>query len=124
MPDLTTMHLKCLLDQAETMPWKSSVEVYGVPEGWDEWGLALNTGRFWLSTWSPGPVSEEELDCLELAALAPQLAEEVIRLRGALGYLVGETRLAAENSDDVVVQKRVADAIKTTIDKCKGDQDE
>lgn len=88
MTDLTTAHLQHLLDQAETMPWKSSVEVYGVPEGWDEWGLALNTGRFWLSTWSPGPVSEEELDCLELAALAPQLAQEVIQLREHIEELI------------------------------------
>ena len=52
------------------------------------------------------------------------LAQEVIHLRDALGYLVEETRLAAENSDDAVVQKRVADAIKTTVAKIQGDHDE
>lgn len=57
----------------------------------------------------------------QLAALAPELAQEVIRLRNALGYLMEETRLAAENSDDVVVQKRVADAIKTTVVKIQGE---
>ena len=82
-------------------------------------------GRHRLPLRSPHyPLEDEEYANFDLAAAAPELAQEVINLRDALGYLVEETRLAAENSDDVVVQKRVADAIKTTIAKVQGDQDE
>ena len=125
MTDLTTMHLKCLLEQATPGPWESIYGVAGVPEGWDEYWAILQMGRHRLPLRSPHyPLEDEEYANFDLAATAPELAQEVINLRDALGYLVEETRLAAENSDDAVVQKRVADAIKTTIAKVQGDHDE
>ena len=118
MPDLTTTHLKCLLEQATPGPWESLYGVAGVPEGWDEYWVILQMGRHRLPLRSPHyPLEDEEYANFDLAAAAPELAQEVINLRDALGYLVEETRLAAENSDDAVVQKRVADAIKTTVAK-------
>ena len=125
MPDLTTDHLKNLLSQATPGPWESLYGVAGVPEGWDEYWVILQMGCHRLPLRSPHyPLEDEEYANFDLAALAPELAQEVINLRDALGYLVEETRLAAENSDDVVVQKRVADAIKTTVAKIQGDHDE
>ena len=125
MTDLTTKHLKNLLDQATPGPWDSLYGVAGVPEGWDEYWVILQMGRHRLPLRSPHyPLEDEEYANFDLAAAAPELAQEVINLRDALGYLVEETRLAAENSDDVVVQKRVADAIKTTVAKVQGDHDE
>ena len=61
---------------------------------------------------------------VNLAAAAPQLAEEVIRLRDALGYLIEEVISAAENTKDVKTMKHVAEAIKTTVAKIQGDHDE
>ena len=125
MTDLTTTHLKCLLEQATPGPWESLYGVAGVPEGWDEYWVILQMGRHRLPLRSPHyPLEDEEYANFDLAAAAPELAQEVINLRDALGYLVEETRLAAENSDDAVVQKRVADAIKTTVAKVQGDHDE
>lgn len=120
MTDLTTTHLQRLLDQATPGPWE-----YDPGEQEDE--RCIIDAETWNMCINPTPngagssCSDAELN---LAALAPELAQEVINLRDALGYLVGETRLAAENSDDVVVQKRVADAIKTTVAKVQGDHDE
>ena len=125
MNNLTTDHLKNLLSQATPGPWESLYGVAGVPEGWDEYWVILQMGRHRLPLRSPHyPLEDEEYANFDLAALAPELAQEVIRLRDALGYLVEETRLAAENSDDVVVQKRVADAIKTTVAKIQGETNE
>ena len=125
MNNLTTDHLKNLLSQATPGPWESRYGVAGVPEGWDEYWVILQMGRHRLPLRSPHyPLEDEEYANFDLAAAAPELAQEVIRLRDALGYLVEETRLAAENSDDVVVQKRVGDAIKTTVAKIQGDHDE
>lgn len=125
MNNLLTDHLKHLLSQATPGPWESLYGVAGVPEGWDEYWVILQMGRHRLPLRSPHyPLEDEEYANFDLAAHAPELAQEVINLRGALGYLLEETRLAAENSDDVVVQKRVADAIKTTVAKIQGDHDE
>lgn len=125
MTDFTTMRLKFLLEQATPGPWESRYGVAGVPEGWDEYWVILQMGRHRLPLRSPHyPLEDEEYANFDLAAAAPELAQEVINLRDALGYLVEETRLAAENSDDAVVQKRVADAIKTAIAKVQGDHDE
>lgn len=113
MTDLTTTHLKHLLDQATTGPWEAKdSDCITSEHGEVLWNAdqAVNWNR-----------NDHDVN---LAAAAPELAQEVIRLRDALGYLVEETRLAAENSDDVVVQKRVADAIKTTVAKIQGDHDE
>lgn len=120
MTDLTTTHLKHLLDKATPGPWE-----YDPGQQEDE--RCIIDTETWNMCINPEPngagssCSDHDLN---LAAAAPQLAQEVINLRDALGYLVEETRLAAENSDDVVVQKRVADAIKTTVAKIQGDHDE
>lgn len=120
MNNLLTDHLKHLLSQATLGPWE-----YDPGQQEDE--RCIVDAETWNMCINPTPngagssCSDAEL---YLAALAPELAQEVIKLRDALGYLVEETRLAAENSDDVVVQKRVADAIKTTVAKIQGENDE
>lgn len=113
MPNLTTMHLKCLIEKATPGPWETK----------DSDCITSQNGEVLWNTDQAVDWNRNDQD-VKLAAHAPELAQEVINLRDALGYLVGETRLAAENSDDVVVQKRVADAIKTTVAKIQGDHDE
>ena len=113
MTDLTTTHLKHLLDQATPGPWKAK----------DSDCITSEHGEVLWNADQAVDWSRNDHD-VNLAAAAPQLAQEVINLRDALGDLVEETRLAAENSDDVVVQKRVADAIKTTVAKIQGDHDD
>ncbi|WKS54931.1 hypothetical protein [Corynebacterium accolens] len=89
MSDITTTNLKQLLDEAAPGPWESSASEYGVPEGWDEYWLALHMGYTRLSTMErDDPPPEEAYASLELAALAPELAQEVIRLRGHIEDLV------------------------------------
>lgn len=110
MTDLTTNHLKHLLEQATPGPWEAK----------DSDCITSQNGEVLWNTDQAVDWNRNDQD-VNLAAAAPQLAQEVINLRDALGYLMEETRLAAENSQDVVVQKRVADAIKTTVVKIQGD---
>ena len=117
MTNLTTMHLKCLLEQATPGPWEYEGPQYQEITTLDDAGL--EQAVISLDRYTEKETCNRPAD-MNLAAAAPQLAQEVINLREALGYLVEETRLAAENSDDVVVQKRVADAIKTTVAKIQG----
>lgn len=82
MSDITNANLQHLLDQAAPGLWESSASAYGVPEGWDEYWLALYMGYTGLSTMERDePLPEEAYASLALAALAPELAQEVIRLR-------------------------------------------
>lgn len=120
MTDLTTTHLKCLLEQATPGPWE-----YTPGEAIDERCIG-NPGSMTMciGVEANGAGSSCSDADLSLAAAAPQLAQEVINLRDALGYLMEETRLAAENSEDVIVQKRVVNAIETTIIKILGEHDE
>ena len=122
MNNLTTDHLKNLLSQATPGPWESRYGVAGVPEGWDEYWVILQMGRHRLPLRSPHyPLEDEEYANFDLAAAAPELAQEVINLRDALGYLIEEVISAAENTNDVETTKHITEAIKTTIKKCKGD---
>lgn len=116
MTDLTTTHLKHLLDQATPGPWETR-------DDYTDGNTRPDMSRQLRSS------DGEYLGIMHgqtahLAAASTDLAQEVIRLRDALGYLMEETRLAAENSEDVVVQKRVVNAIETTIIKVLGKHDE
>jgi len=113
MTDLTTTHLQRLLDQATPGPWEAR----------DSDCITSEHGEVLWNADQAVDWNRNDHD-VNLAAHAPQLAEEVIHLRDALGYLMEETRLAAENSEDVVVQKRVVNAIETTIIKVLGKHDE
>jgi hypothetical protein len=113
MTDITTTHLKCLLDQSTPGPWEAR----------DNY---LDDGIRPDDSYQMRDAAGDYLGIMHgqdsyLAALAPELAQEVINLRDALGYLIEETRLAAENSQDVIVQKRVVNALDATINQILGD---
>lgn len=84
MTDLSTMHLKCLLEQATPGPWE-----YDPGEQGDErcivdaetWNMCINP----TSNGEGSSCSDAEL---YLAALAPELAQEVINLRGEIKGLI------------------------------------
>ena len=132
MTDLTTTYLKCLLEQATPGPWKFHEEQEWEHVAGPEYPPMLivvehtvedSDGKYLFGNFND-TVLENRPGNLRLAAAAPQLAQEVISLRDALGYLMEETRLAAENSEDVIVQKRVVNAIETTIIKILGEHNE
>ena len=121
MTDLTTTHLKCLLAQATPGPWEYEGPQFQEITTLDQDGLEQEVIS--LDRYTEKETCNRPAD-MNLAAHASQLAEEVIHLRDAIGYLMEETRLAAENSEDVVVQKRVVNAIETTIIKVLGKHDD
>ena len=80
MSDLTTTHLKHLLDQATQGPWE--VEDTNSDVITDQNG----DGVLWNADQAVGWSRRDEN--VSLAALAPELAQEVIRLRGHIEDLV------------------------------------
>ena len=121
MTDLTTTHLKCLLEQATPGPWEYEGPQFQEITTLDQDGL--EQAVISLDRYTEKETCNRPAD-MHLAAHAPELAEEVIRLRDALGYLIEQVISAAENTNDVETTKHITEAIKTTIKKCKGEHDE
>lgn len=120
MTDLTTMHLKCLLEQATPGPWE-----YDPGDTPDErciidvetWNMCINP--------TPNAAGSSCSDHdLNLAAAAPDLAEEILRMRGELTSLQEEARSAAKIHTPGPTAQRVFDALDTTINQILGDHDE
>ena len=61
---------------------------------------------------------------VNLAAHAPELAGEVLRMRKELTNLQEEARLVAELYATQLTPQRILDALDTTINKILGDHDE
>ncbi|WP_295806199.1 hypothetical protein [uncultured Corynebacterium sp.] len=102
MTDLSTSNLKRLLNEATPGPWRVEVGAAGVPEGWDEHWIALHMGHTSLYdvnrvyVGDREPQQEELYESLTLAALAPELAQEVIRMREELQALREQLKKKAE----------------------------
>lgn len=113
MPDLTTTHLKCLLEQATPGPWKFHEE--------QEWGHVAgpeyppmltvvehtvedSDGKYLFGNFND-TVLENRPGNLRLAAAAPQLAQEVIHLREQVKGLIlaMETKAATGESQSPAV---------------------
>lgn len=122
MTDLTTTHLKCLLEQATPGPWE-----YIPGEAIDERCIG-NPGSMTMciGVEANGAGSSCSDADLTLAAAAPQLAEEVIRLRKELRKIridLHETILCNGGTDIPVLQGITAQANETKkqIDQVLGD---
>ena len=113
MTDLTTTHLKCLLEQSTPGPWEAEGDYY--PDY-----ITSKHGKVLWNTDLAFDWNQEEQD-VYLAALAPQLAEEVIRMRKELTDLQEEARSAAKIHATGPTSQRVFDALDTTINQILGD---
>ena len=85
MPDLTTTHLKCLLEQATPGPWEYEGSQFQEITALDDAELEQPVIR--LDRYTEKDLCNRPAD-MNLAAHAPQLAEEVIRLRGEIKGLI------------------------------------
>ena len=80
MTDLTTMHLKCLLDQATPGPWEAK----------DSDCITSEHGEVLWNADQAVDWNRNDHD-VNLAAAAPQLARELIRLHGEIKGLITAT---------------------------------
>lgn len=84
MTDLTTMHLKCLLEQATPGPWKLDPETGGIKNSASDNVVRGDANRDGDEVWLEWSFGADHM----LAAHAPELAQEVIRLRGEIKGLI------------------------------------
>lgn len=84
MTDLTTMHLKCLLEQATPGPWETR----------DSDCITSQHGEVLWNTDQAVSWNKNDHD-VNLAALAPELAQELIRLRVEIEGLITAMEIKA-----------------------------
>lgn len=115
MTDLTTTHLKCLLEKATPGPWTVEDDGYDIIVGNAE-GHRMIWGDQVRFKFEAGDKKHDP----QLAALAPQLAQEVIRLRGHIEELITvmEVKATAGVPQDPAT---IANCLK---EKVLGDHDE
>lgn len=110
MTDLTTTHLKCLLEQSTPGPWK----VHTRDRRFD------GETETWLYV---GDTSALSVD-YQLMSAAPQLAQEVIRLREELKEISEIWESASVNPDRTSAEQILAAQVVSHIDQLLGDHDE
>lgn len=116
MTDLSTKHIQRLLAEATPGTWRAEVGAAGVPEGWDEHWRALHMGDDSVYEVGYAPPEEEEYANFKLAALAPQLAQEVLRMRRGLKAMCSdlhESALCNGGTDVPYLQGITEQAVET-----------
>lgn len=88
MTDLTTAHLECLLEKATPGPWKAK----------DSDCITSQNGEVLWNADQAVDWNRNDQD-VKLAALAPQLAQEVIRLRGEIKGLIAAMEVKAATGE-------------------------
>lgn len=121
MTDLTTTYLKRLLDQATPGPWEYEGAKFQEITTLDQDGLEQSVIS--LDRYTEKDLCNRPAD-MNLAAHAPELAQEVIRMREELTNLQEEARAAAKIHATGPTAQRVFDALDTTINQILGDHDE
>ena len=88
MTDLSTANLKRLLGQAAPGPWRFSEDITDTSSGTQEIGHEVYAEeKFLFCVWDD-PVTDEYPGNLPLSALAPELAQEVLRMRAGVERLM------------------------------------
>ena len=131
MTELTTTHLKCLLEQASPGPWRFSEDIADTLSGAQEIGHEVYAEEKCLfGVWNE-PVMDEYPGNLKLAAHAPELAQEVIRLREELRGLRDHLKKKSEYHSKVELSTDPLDGIELEdnyaedeISRILGDHDE
>lgn len=119
MTDLTTTHLKCLLEQATPGPWEAK----------DSDCITSQGGEVLWNTDQAVDWNRNDHD-VNLAALAPQLAQEVINLREHFEGLITtmENKAGVSNGRDTLQELIVAENLMSAANQLRqillGDHDE
>ena len=96
MPSLTTMHLKCLLEQSTPGPWEYEGPQFQEITALDD--AELEYPVIVLDRYTEKDLCNRPAD-MNLAAHAPELAEEVIRLRGEIKGLITAMEVKAATGE-------------------------
>lgn len=120
MTDLTTTHLQHLLERATPGPWK-----YEPGEGSDERYIGnVNTVEMCIGVEANGAGSACSDYDLNLAALAPQLAGEVLWMRKQLASMRKAWLSVVDDPKRMVAERTLANHAVQNIDYILGETNE
>lgn len=116
MTDLTTTHLKCLLEQAAPGPWEAR----------DNY---LDDGTRPDDSYQMRDAAGDYLGIMHgqdsyLAALAPELARELLVLRDALADVIQIWQYASTDPERTPIEQNLAARVVDHINEALGDHDE
>ncbi|PZO98350.1 MAG: hypothetical protein DI609_10925 [Corynebacterium urealyticum] len=127
MTDFTTAHLECLLEQATPGPWEYEGPQFQEITTLDQDGLEQSVIS--LDRYSEKETCNRPAD-MNLAAHAPELAEEVIRLREHFEGLITtmENKAGVSNGRDTLQELIVAENLMSAANQLRqillGDHDD
>ena len=113
MTDLTTTNLQHLLDQATTGPWETK----------DSDCITSEHGEVLWNADQAVDWNRNDHD-VNLAAAAPELAQEVLRMRNELKEISAIWESASVNPDRTSAEQILAAQVVDHIDSVLGDHDE
>ncbi|WKE50352.1 hypothetical protein J8244_09480 [Corynebacterium tuberculostearicum] len=121
MTDLTTTYLKCLLEQTTLGPWEYEGSQFQEITALDD--AELEQPVISLDRYTEKDLCNRPAD-MNLAAHAPQLAQEVLRMREALHDLSEVWEAVSIDPERTPTEQDLAAAVVDHIDQILGDQDE
>lgn len=119
MTDITTTHLKCLLEQATPGPWTVEDDGYDIIVGNAE-GHRMGWGDQVRFKFEAGDKKHDTA----LAALAPELAQEVLRMRRELNSIRRAWLLMIDDPEHTPTEQNFAMYVVDHIDSVLGETDE
>ena len=121
MTDLSTKHLQYLLAESSPRPWIFREDTDDTVFGTQEIGHEVYAGQKCLfGVWND-PVIDEHPDNLPLAALAPDLAQEVLRMRDQLTAMKRPWFAIAIDPERMAVEHDLATYVLEHIDHILGE---
>ena len=121
MTDLTTTHLKCLLDQAAPGPWEYEGPQFQEITTLDHDGLEQSVIS--LDRYTEKETCNRPAD-MNLAAHAPELAQEVLRMRRELNSIRRAWLLMIDDPEHTPTEQNFAMYVVDHIDSVLGETDE
>lgn len=113
MTDLTTTHLKCLLEQATPGPWEAK----------DSDCITSQHGEVLWNTDQAVDWNKNDHD-VNLAAAAPEIAQDNLRMRQELKEICAIWESASVNPDRTSAEQILAAQVVSHIDSVLGETDE
>lgn len=124
MTDLSTKHIQCLLAEATPGPWRFSEGIEDTPWGTEEIMHEVYAAERSLFGVCGDSVTDEYPGNLPLAAAAPDLAQEALRMREALHDLSEVWEAISIDPERTPSEQQLAAAVIDHIDQILGDQDD
>lgn len=121
MTDLSTKHLQHLLSESAPRPWIFREDTADTVYGTQEIGHEVYSGQKYIFSVWDDPVMDEYPETLPLAALSPEIAQELLILRDALEDIIEIWQYASTDPKRTPIEQNLAARVVEHIKEALGD---